>query len=226
MKKGITIGIVILVVLGFGFYLFKISPQQQEQAQTQASDFDLSGAKPSTTPMPITADDHVLGNPNAKNTLISYEDFECPYCAEANDMLNQVPSQLQDTKLVFRYFPLLQIHKNAVISEYAAEAAGAQGKYWEMHDALFKDQNNWAELDNPLDEFVKLAQQVGVSNIDQFKNDITSKKYKNRVQTDLVDATSLNLQGTPSFFFNGKPIQSTYTMDQLKQEVQAVGYNK
>jgi protein-disulfide isomerase len=223
MKKIVTIVIIFLVVLGFGFFLFKISPQDQQVASSQ-EDFDLSQVKPGSLsePGPVVPEDHVLGNPNAKNTLVAYEDFQCPYCAQANDMLKSVPAQLQDTKLVFRFFPLTQIHRNSVSSAYAAEAAGAQGKYWEMHDLLFKNQAAWSELADPMDKFVELAQQAGVANIDQFKNDITSKKFKDRVQANLVESYNLNLQGTPSFFFNGKPVASTYNIEQLKKSVEAM----
>src|ERR1051326_6776536 len=120
-KKGITIAIVIILALGLGYFLFKISPQEQQQQTANLSDFDLSAAKPGsqTEPRPLESDDHIFGNPNAKNTLITYEDYQCPYCAQASGMLGQAPSQLQDTKVVFRYFPL-SIHRNSVVSAYAA----------------------------------------------------------------------------------------------------------
>ncbi|MBI5530574.1 MAG: thioredoxin domain-containing protein [Candidatus Doudnabacteria bacterium] len=208
MKKIITISVVVLLALGFGFFLFKISPQEQQQTQNATSDFDLSAVKAATEPRALSVDDHIQGKPDAKNVLIAYEDFQCPSCAATADMLKQIPTEFTDTKFVFRYFPLYQIHKNAVVSAYAAEAAGAQNKYWEMHDLLFKNQNSWAELADPTDYFVQLAQQAGVSNIDQFKSDIANKKFKDRVQKDLVDSLSLNIPGTPTFFFNGHQLKN------------------
>src|SRR6185437_8904173 len=113
------------------------------------------------------------------------------------DILKQVPSQFPDTVFVFRYFPLIQIHQNSVEGALANEAAGAQGKYWEMHDILFQKQSEWESLSDPLDKFAEYAQQVGVANIDQFKSDITSKKYLSKIQTDYDQANGLSLQGTP-----------------------------
>ncbi len=219
MKKYISIAIVVLLVLGVGYFLFEISPQEQQQTESSRENFDLSQVKPASQPRALSEDDHILGNPSAKNTFISYEDYQCPACAATADMLKQIPSAFPDTKLVFRYFPLTQIHKNAVVSIYAAEAAGAQGKYWEMHDALFKFQNDWSGLADPADYFAGLAKNIGVANLDQFKSDILEKKFKTRVEKDLVDAYSLNLPGTPSVFFNGNPIKLD-TLDNMKKEAE------
>lgn len=219
MKKVITIAIVTLLVLGFGYFLFKISPQEQ-QAQTQtAGDFDLSGVKKITEPAPVTTDDRILGNVNAKNTLLAYEDYQCPSCALTADTLKQMSEQLPDTKFVFRYFPLYQIHKNAVISAYAAESAGEQGKYWEMHGLLFKNQDSWASLDNPLDYFVGLAKEAGVSNLEQFKTDVIGKKNKAHIQRDLIEAIGLSVPGTPTIYFNGKLIKND-SLENMKKEAE------
>ncbi|MFA5991340.1 MAG: DsbA family protein [Candidatus Doudnabacteria bacterium] len=219
MKKIITITIVVLLVLGFGFFLFKISPQEQ-LAQTQtAGDFDLSGVKKITEPAPVTTDDRILGNINAKNTLLAYEDYQCPSCALTADTFKQMSEQLPDTKFVFRYFPLYQIHPNAVVSAYAAEAAGEQGKYWEMHNLLFKKQNDWSSLVDPLDYFVGLAKEAGVANLEQFKTAITSKKFKDRIQKDLVESLGLSVPGTPTIYFNGKVIKND-SLENMKKEAE------
>ncbi len=217
MKKAVTIVIVILLTLGFGYFLFKISPQEKQQIQNAAADFDLSQVKSISEPGPINPQDHIAGDVNAKNIFIAYEDYQCPACAQTASLVKQVPQAFTDTKVVFRHFPLYQIHKNSVISAYAAEAAAAQGKYWEMHDSLFEKQADWSELENPLGYFAALAQQAGVSNIDQFKNDITSKKFKERIQKDLVEALSLDLPGTPSFYFNGHKLENN-SLENMKAQ--------
>ncbi|HVY67494.1 MAG TPA: thioredoxin domain-containing protein [Patescibacteria group bacterium] len=209
MKKTITIVIIVLVVLGLGFYLFKISPQQSQTQSVGNFQLDTSGAKPLTAPLPFDpASDHYLGSPQAKNVLIEYADMQCPACAAYSDMLKQVPGTFKDTVFVFRYFPLVQIHQNAVESALAAEAAGAQGKYWEMHDILFAKQSDWESLSDPLDAFAQYAQSAGVANLDQFKSDITSKKYLSKIEQDNNEALGLNLPGTPTFFFNGHVLQN------------------
>jgi protein-disulfide isomerase len=220
MKKVITIVIITLLVLGFGYFLFKISPEQEQTQQQTAGDFDLSSAKKISEPAPATAQDHILGNPNAKNTLLVYEDYQCPSCAFSADTLKQLSEQLPDTKFVFRNFPLYQIHKNAISSSYAAESAGEQGKYWEMHDLLYKNQDSWASLPDPMEYFIGLAKEAGVANLDQFKTGITSKKFKNKIQKDLIEGISLSIPGTPTIYFNGKVIKNDSLENMKKQAEQ------
>ncbi len=129
----------------------------------------------------------------------------------------------KDTVFVYRYFPLTQIHPNSVESAMAAEAAGAQGKYWEMHDILFSKQTGWESLGDPLDVFAQYAQSVGVANIDQFKSDVTAKKYLPMIQSESDQALGLNLPGTPSFFFNGHSIKNA---DITAMEKEAAQYYK
>ena len=210
MKKNITIGIVVLVVLGFAYFLFKISPQQQTVTATgYNSALKSDNIKSITVPPSFDASaDHFQGNASAKNVFIEYGDYQCPACAAYSELLKGVTTTFKDTVFVFRYFPLTQIHQNSVEAALAAEAAGAQGKYWEMHDILFSKQPDWESMQDPIDTFAQYAQQVGVSNIDQFKSDITSKKYLAVIQKNSDEALGLNLPGTPSFFFNGHSLQN------------------
>ncbi|MDR3502482.1 MAG: thioredoxin domain-containing protein [Legionella sp.] len=181
---------------------------------------DTSAAKQLTSvPAFDPAIDHYMGNPGAKNTLIEYADFECPACAAAAPMLTQVPAKFPDTVFVFRYFPLVQIHPNTVEAMLAAEAAGAQGKYWEMHDKLFSTQTDWQSLSDPLDSYAQYAQAVGVSDINKFKNDVTNKTYLSAIEKDNNEAIGLSLQGTPSYFFNGHELQAS-DLNGLLQEAQ------
>lgn len=218
MKKVITITIVVLVALGFAYFLFKISPQQAKQSSSSNYKLDTSGAKPMALPPAFDpATDRFQGDTKAKNVFIEYADYECPACAAFSDILKLVPSSFKDTVFVYRYFPLTQIHKNAVEAALAAEAAGVQGKYWEMHDILFQKQPQWESLDDPLDAFAQYAQSAGVSNIDQFKSDITSKKYLSVIEKNNNEALGLNLPGTPSFFFNGHVLKNDDLVGLQKQ---------
>lgn len=211
MKKIITIVIIVLVFLGLGYYLFKISPDQTQQSTSAGynSALDISTTKTlSGVPTFDPAADHYQGNAKAKNVFVEYSDFECPACAAYAEMLKQVPTVFKDTVFVYRYFPLVQIHPNSVESAMAAEAAGAQGKFWEMHDILFQKQTDWQSLSDPLNAFAGYAQSIGVPNIDQFKSDITNKKYLSAIQKNSDEAIQLKLSGTPSFFFNGHALQN------------------
>jgi len=223
MKKIITIIIVVLIVLGLGYYLFKISPQQAQQSSSTGYNAALntSSAKTISTPPALDSSvDRYQGSASAKNVFIEYADYECPSCADYSDMLKQVPTVFKDTVFVFRYFPLTQIHPNSVEAAMAAESAGAQGKYWEMHDILFKNQTSWESLSDPLDAFAQYAQSAGVANIDQFKSDIMGKKYLSVIQSDSDQALGLNLPGTPSFFFNGHLLQNADIAGMEKQAQQ------
>jgi len=220
MKKIITIIIVVLIVLGLGYYLFKISPNQTQQSTSTGYNaaLNISGFKTITAPPAFDPNvDRYQGLASAKNVFIEYADYQCPSCADYSDMLKQVPTTFKDTVFVFRYFPLVQIHPNSVESAMAAEAAGAQGKYWEMHDILFKNQSDWESLGDPTNTFMQYAQSVGVSNISQFQNDITGKKYLPVIQNDYDQAMGLNLPGTPSFFFNGHVLQNADIAGMEKQ---------
>ena len=209
MNKIITIVVVVLVALGLGFFLFKISPEQANQAASSNYQINTDNIKPiSEVPAFNAAVDHFQGSASAKNVFVEYGDYQCPACAAYSELLKQVPSVFKDTVFVFRYFPLTQIHKNAVESALAAEAAGAQGKYWEMHDLLFSKQTEWEGLSDPLDKFAEYAQQLGVADLTQFKNDITSKKYIGPIQTNSDQALGLNIPGTPTFFFNGHALKN------------------
>lgn len=224
MKKVITIVIIVILVLGFAYFLFKISPTTQtgtgDKSAYNAS-LDTSGAKQLTAvPGLDAAADHFQGDAKAKNVLVEYADYQCPACAAASDMLKQVPTAFPSTVFVFRYFPLVQIHANSVEAAMAAEAAGAQGKYWEMHDILFKNQASWEGLPDPLDTFAQYAQTVGVKDVNQFKADVTAKKYLPTINNDNNQALGLSLQGTPTFFFNGHQLQNAADINGLLQEAQ------
>ncbi len=221
MKRTITIVVVILLAVGIGYWLFKISPKQDQSVGQYNSALNVSSFKEIATPPAFDpATDHYVGNKDAKNVFIEYGDMQCPGCAAYNEMLKDVPKQFDDTVLVFRYFPLVQIHANSVESALANEAAGAQGKYWEMHDLLFQKQTDWEGLSDPLDTFAQYAQQVGVTNSTQFRDDVTSKKYLSTIQKDSDEALGLKLPGTPSFFFNGHLLPGQEDVAGLKKQAE------
>ncbi len=218
MKKGITIALIIVLVIGFGYFLFKISPQQNNKAKSTLSDFDLSTALNITAPRAVEADDHVMGNPSAKNTMVVYEDFECPACASYSPIVEQFTSTLTDTKVVFRHFPLPQ-HTDAVVAAYAAEAAGNQGKFWEMYKQLYSTQSLWTGQADPTQKFADLAVAAGVSDLNKFKADMQAKIHKDKMQKDITEGLSLKIQGTPTLYFNGT-ILEIGSLDQVKAQVE------
>ena len=147
--------------------------------------------------LPVTERDHALGPPDAPVTLVEYGDYECPYCGKAHPVVKQIREQMGDRlRLVFRNFPLNTIHEHAGVAAQAAEAAGAQGKFWEMHDELFQHQ---AELD-PMD-LRHHALRIGLE-IYQFNSDLASERFAARVREDFRGGVRSGVNGTPTFFIN------------------------
>ena len=167
------------------------------------------GAKqPNPIENTVSAQDHVRGNPQSAVTVTEYGDFECPACAAYAPVAQQLYDEYGDRVLfVFRHFPLKTIHQNAVAGARASEAASNQGKFWEMYDLLYANQNTWVNLNNPTDQFVTFAESLGL-NIEQFKTDLDSKEVKDRVEADYNSANAAGLNGTPSFYINGAPIEN------------------
>jgi len=166
------------------------------------------GFTSSTTPVDQTLlvhpANHMTGTLGAKVTLVEFGDYQCPACGAAYPAIKQAVDAYKTNSnfnFVFRNFPLPQ-HANALIAAEAAEAAGAQGKYWEMHDALYTNQNEWAESSDPLSFFVKYATAIGLD-ANKFKSDVSANKYKDVISADQSDDTKLGLDHTPTVFLNG-----------------------
>ena len=155
-----------------------------------------------------TAADHTKGAANAKVTLIEYGDFQCPACGYFHPIVEQVMARYGDRiSFTFRNFPLEQLHKNAMAASQAAEAAGAQGKYWEMYDKLYDTQKAWSDLDDATETFAGYAKDLGLD-VEKFKSELTSKKYESKVRADYQGGVTLGVNSTPSFYLNGTKIQS------------------
>lgn len=162
---------------------------------------NISGAIPA-----VSSTDWTQGNPNAKAVLVEYADFQCPACAEYNPILQQLISQMGNQMLfVYRYFPLESIHPNAALSAQAAEAAGMQGKFWQMHDLLFSKQTEWETSTNASQLFTGYAQDLGL-NTNKFQSDMNSQPVKDKIANDYQTALQMSLSFTPTFFLNGKLI--------------------
>jgi protein-disulfide isomerase len=158
----------------------------------------------------IIQTDHITGSPNKTNVLIEYSDFQCPACAATQPIINQLIKEHGNTiTLVYRHFPL-PAHKNARPASYAAEAAGLQSKFWEMHDLLFSRQAEWEGLDNPNEKFASYAQELEL-NVEQFTTDSDSQMVKDKVESDYQSGIQAAVMATPTFYYNGvyvKPFRS------------------
>ncbi len=172
-----------------------------------------------TTVPPIAAADWTQGNKNAKVTFIEYGDYECPACGETSPIVQQLMTAYGDRVLfAFRNFPLYQIHENAGISAQAAEAAGLQGKFWQMHDLLYAKQNDWSSaFTNTIvaDYFNGYASSLGL-NVAKFDTDMSSGEVSNKIQADVTSGNAAAIDHTPTFFLNLTQIPNPTSYDEFK----------
>ncbi|HKU19044.1 MAG TPA: thioredoxin domain-containing protein [Candidatus Saccharimonadales bacterium] len=154
------------------------------------------------------ATNHTEGKGSSGVTLVEYGDYECPFCGEFYPTVKQVVAKYNDQIIFqFRNLPLLQIHPNALAGAKAAEAAGLQGKFWEMHDLLYANQSDWAQSSNPQSFFNQYATQLSL-NLTQFKQDYASDKVNNSINADIAAFQKTGQsESTPSFFLDGKYVQ-------------------
>jgi protein-disulfide isomerase len=147
---------------------------------------------------PVGAGDHVAGPDDAPVTLVEYGDYECPYCGMASPIVKRAQQDLGSRlRFIFRNFPLAESHPHARLAAMAAEAAGAQGKFWEMHDMLFEHQDALEAED-----LVGYAKSLGLD-VPQFTRDLEAGTYAKRVRDDFRNGVRSGVNGTPTFFVNG-----------------------
>jgi protein-disulfide isomerase len=169
---------------------------------------------------PVSKTDFIRGNPNAKITLIEYADFQCPACAAMHSTIKQLEGDFKDNlRLIYRFFPLTNAHQNAMISAQAAYAASLQGKFWEMHDIIYENQDGWSDSTQPKTIFTDYAKKIGL-NLNKFNSDIDSDSTKKFVTDEQNKGLDLGINGTPTLFLNGKEIQNPATYEDFKKLIQ------
>jgi protein-disulfide isomerase len=157
--------------------------------------------------------DGLKGNPKAPVTIVEFSDFQCPFCSRVNPTISKIMKTYGDqVRVVFKHNPL-PFHKDAPLASEASLAAGAQGKFWEMHDLLFKNQRKLKRAD--LDVY---ATQLGLD-IEKFKSDLDQHTFKAQVDADLAQARSLGVRGTPNFFINGKKLTGAQPYERFKAKI-------
>lgn len=159
--------------------------------------------------------DHIYGNKNSKVILIEYADFQCPGCGEVYPIIKAAVDKYKDqVQFIFRNFPLTTIHANAKLAATSAEAAGLQGKFWEMHDKIYGAQDDWSSLtgDDRVNYFVSLAKDLGLDTT-KFNNDLSSDKISQKIAYDIAMADKAKVDQTPTLFLNGKMLDSSSLSD-------------
>lgn len=162
-------------------------------------------AEPSKSGSDFVREDSYQTAKGAKVTAVEFGDYQCPACALAEPTWEQLMQEYKDrVNFVFRNFPLPQ-HNNAEISAEAAEAAGEQGKFWEMHNKIYAAQKEWETSTNSLSLFISYAQAIGLD-VNKFKADVEAKKFSAKIQRDIADGNTVGVTGTPTFYVNGEKV--------------------
>src|SRR5437660_3580745 len=212
MKRYLPFIIIIVVLagaVGLGVLLSKWSGAKSDSTFV-AKD---QPAPPGGTPAPASQappQQAPLTRPNVKVSspvvLEEYGDYQCPPCGQLYPELKEIEKEYgNQVQIVFHHFPLMKIHKNALMAAHAAEAAHNQNKFWEMHDRLYRNQKEWSELDDPRPVFIDYAKQLGLK-IDQFTNDLGSNMIDQRISADLQRGSAMGVTGTPTVFLDSRLI--------------------
>lgn len=171
---------------------------------------------PSKLTPPLNQHDHVLGSPHATLQLVEYGDFQCPHCGAAYPIVKQLEEKYGKQMLfAWRHFPLSNVHEMAIPAAIAAEAAGRQGKFWEMHSQIFEYQSRLRK-ENIFHEFAKA---IGLD-IAAFDSDITDEALREKVEADFESGIRSGVNGTPSFYFNGHKYMGDYSYESLSAEIE------
>ena len=164
----------------------------------------------------ITDDDHVLGQADAPVTVVEYGDYECPYCRggarDVHRMLDLYPGQI---RFVFRNFPIVQLHPHAEQAAEAAEAAAAQGKFWEMYELLLRPSSRLE-----LDSLLSYAQGLGLDT-DRLGKEVTGRAYAAKIERDVREGVRNGVNATPKFYVNGKRIDGKFPLEGLEDAIRA-----
>lgn len=201
--------ILVVVILGLGG-IFLIGKSKSNSSSTGSN--SSVGA----------ISNHTTGS-NAKNvTLTVYGDFQCPVCGEFYPIEKKVVDTYKnDIQFRFLHFPLESIHPNARAASRAAEAAGLQGKFFEMHDLLYTNQSAWSSLSDPFTVFSSYASQLGLD-VAKFKTDFASEVVNSTINADLKDGNGKGVTGTPTYYLNGTKLSNgdINTYDKFAAKVQ------
>jgi protein-disulfide isomerase len=163
----------------------------------------------------VTKQDHIQGNDRAPVTLLEYGDYECQFCGQAYYIIKKLQQDIgHQFRLVFRNFPLTQIHPHALLAACGAEAATQQGKFWEMHDLLFENQDALNE-----ENLVSLAYVLKLD-VDRFINDIDSDTVHKKIHDDFLSGVRGGVNGTPTFFINGHRHNGSYSYAELRTVIE------
>ena len=168
-----------------------------------------------TLKVPVSSADHSQGSESAETILVEYGDYECPYCKRAYPIVKQVQKHFgRRLRFVFRNFPLGEMHPHAEAAAETAEFAGAHGKFWEMHDSLFENQQNFSEQ-----FFLELAQELELS-AKALRQALEDGEFESRVRSDFSSGVRSGVNGIPTFFINGRRHDGPFDFESLVSAIE------
>ena len=186
-----VIGVILAIVVGVAGFLWLTKPSDTTNNSSAA------------------ASSHTEGTGSTGVVLVEYGDFQCPACGAYYPVVKQVVEAYKDRiTFQFRNYPLESLHQNARAAARAAEAANIQGKFWEMHDALYEGQQSWQSLGDPLTVFKTYAKTIGVADMTKFETDYKSSAVNDIINADLKEGQKFSITGTPTFVLDGKKIDN------------------
>jgi protein-disulfide isomerase len=229
MRKFLPLLIILAVLgiaLGAGWYLTR--PKVAPTAVVPASKNGANKAVPAPTATPLIVAQpgaeppHSVGPVDAPVTLEEFGDFQCPPCALLHPVLKEMEKEFgAQLRVIFRHFPLAQAHPHAISAARAAEAAGMQGKFWQMHDMLFENQRTWHPVFDARPVFDSYAVKLGLD-MQKFRRDVNDSRVDQRISLDGRRATALGVNGTPTVFLNGREVPfESLPPDKLRPLIQA-----
>ncbi|MEK7189226.1 MAG: thioredoxin domain-containing protein [Patescibacteria group bacterium] len=184
---------------------------------------NATGSTPVPPPNEVTTEDWVKGGPNARVRIIEYSDFQCPACGAYYPIIKQITEEFgESVQFAYRHFPLRAIHPNAERAARAAEAAGSQGRFWDMHDLLFVRQSLWSNVPDPSEQFASYAEELGLSAA-QFEADYSSSEVRDKIRAHENAGKRLGVAGTPTFVVNGETIQNPKSYEEFRALLVAKG---
>jgi len=193
MSKNFIITLAVVILGLFGIY-FITSNNSSNKSTPSENTSKLSN--------------NVIGENKKNVVLVEYGDYQCPACAAYYPIIKQLVEEYKsDIQFQFRNFPLQQIHQNARAASRAAEAAGKQNKFWEMHDLLYEQQSAWEQSTSANVIFEQYAKQLGL-NVETYKTDFASNEINEIINADFNEGTRLGVESTPTFFLQGKKLDN------------------
>ncbi|MCP6718184.1 MAG: DsbA family protein [Patescibacteria group bacterium] len=211
--KGLLTGLAIITLVGAGFLI----GQNKNVASVNPSLNENSQKKETTKEIEISSDDNIKGDVSAAITIVEFSDFQCPFCLRFHQTMLQIMKDYPDkVTWVYKHFPLDSIHPQARPAAEASECAAEQDKFWEFSDGLFKNQSELG-----LNLYKELALELGLNEI-QFKDCISSRKYKDKVEADLQQGIAAGVTGTPGSFLNNQPLGGAAPYENLKSIIDQI----